>query len=167
VAAVTDVFDGRFARAIRARMVARGEDPGRLGGAQAVGAWLDPVCPPLWIVLLILTREVVMTPVYLLYRGSGWLRRRLRLDLRASRAGKLATVAQFMAVGAILFAPEPALVAAAVAASLLGGMAAADYVRRGVAAGAAHGEPAGALSPGKACLSSSTGAESTTASPTD
>jgi cardiolipin synthase (CMP-forming) len=154
VAALTDIFDGRFARAIRARMVARGEDPGRLGGAQAVGAWLDPVCdkifaisvlgaitvgfhPPLWIVLLILTREVVMTPVYLFYRGSGWLRRRLLLDLRASRAGKLATVAQFIAVGAILFAPGPVLIAAAVAASVLGGLAAADYVRRGAIAGAA------------------------------
>lgn len=132
-AAVTDVLDGRFARAIRRRRLERGEDPGRLADKGGVGAWLDPVCdktfvlslllavyvarqPAWWVVPAIATRELFLVPMALGYRLVPGLRARMRFDFRAGWTGKLATVAQFVAVAALIAAPDAAGALAVVAA---------------------------------------------------
>ena len=148
-AALTDVLDGRFARAIRAHRERRGEDPGALAGKGGIGAWLDPLCdktfvlsllaaiyvtfhPAWWIVLLIATRELFLVPLALFYRFHPTLRARLRFDFRAGLLGKAATVAQFGAVAAILIEPRWT-VGFAVAAGVLGFAATIVYLRRALA----------------------------------
>ena len=148
VAAVTDMLDGRVARALRARRLARGQRTGGLGEAQAVGAWLDPLCdkifvmsavatvyvgwqPPLAVLALICTRELVLLPLMLLYELVGKPRQQKPLDFRASPAGKITTVAQFASVAAVILVP--ALVwPLAVIASLAGLVTAAVYTGRGL-----------------------------------
>ncbi|HLU68431.1 MAG TPA: CDP-alcohol phosphatidyltransferase family protein [Kofleriaceae bacterium] len=145
-AAVSDVLDGRVARAIRRERLARGRDPGDLGEAQAVGAWLDPMCdkifvasvlaavavtyrPPVELVVLIATRELVLVPLVAAYRFIPALRRRLHFDFRAGRLGKLTTVIQFAAVGAVVFWP-PGARELSVVASVAGLAAATRYLQR-------------------------------------
>jgi cardiolipin synthase (CMP-forming) len=147
-AAVTDMADGRFARAIRARRIARGKEHGRLGEAGGIGAWLDPVCdkvfvvsliaavyveyrPELVVVLLIAAREIFLVPMALAYKVSDRLRIAGKFDFRAGVAGKAATVSQFAAVASVLVAPQATL-ALAVAAGALGASATFVYARRGV-----------------------------------
>jgi len=149
-AALTDVLDGRFARAVRARRERRGEDPGLLAGKGGIGAWLDPLCdkvfvlsllaaiyvanrPEWWVVGLIAAREVFLVPLVLFYRFHAGLRARLRFDFRAGWLGKAATVSQFAAVAAMLAAPQWT-VGFAVAAGVLGLGATVAYVRRAFAA---------------------------------
>ena len=149
VAGVTDMLDGRVARALRARRLARGQDSGGLGEAEAVGAWLDPLCdkifvlsavasvyvgwhPPLAVLVLICTRELVLLPLMLLYELLGKPRQQRPLDFRAGRAGKLTTVAQFAGVAAVILAPG-AMWPLAVTACLAGLITAAVYTRRGLA----------------------------------
>lgn len=145
-AAVTDVLDGRFARAIRARRIARGDEPGTLADKGGVGAWLDPLCdktfvvslllaawvslePAWWVVPAIATREVFLIPMALGYRFIGSLRSRFSFDFRAGWTGKLATVAQFAAVAAMLVAPG-AVEPLALAAAVIGFAAFAHYALR-------------------------------------
>jgi phosphatidylglycerophosphate synthase len=146
LAAVTDVLDGYLAR----RQAARAGDPERAlaGGA---GAWLDPICdklfvgsvlaaivvrrhPPLWLVALILSRELIQLPLGIVYRFMPTLRRWLRYDFRASVLGKAATVAQFLAIAALIL-DHPSIAIFAVIAFLLGIAALADYMRRAIAIG--------------------------------
>lgn len=148
-AAGTDMLDGRVARALRARRVARGQDPAGLGEAQAVGAWLDPLCdkifvisavgaiyvgwrPPLAVVALIATRELVMTPLMVIYALASKRVRRRPLDLRAGPAGKATTVAQFLAMGSVIVAPAATWPLAALAC-IAGLITTARYTRRGLA----------------------------------
>ncbi len=145
-AAVTDVLDGRFARAIRARRLARGEDPGKLADKGGVGAWLDPLCdkafvlslllaiyvdrePTWWVIPAIATREVFLVPMALGYRFIGSLRSRFSFDFRAGWTGKIATVTQFAAVGAMLVAPE-VVEPLAIAAGVIGFAAFVHYAIR-------------------------------------
>jgi cardiolipin synthase len=139
-AAVTDVLDGHMARR-------RGTD---VSGA---GSWLDPICDklfmaavlgglhfergvPLGVLALIVARELLQLPMVVVYRASPTLRRWLRYDFRASLLGKAATVAQFLAIGALMLGrPARAL---AYLAFVLGVAALADYVRRAVAIGRAR-----------------------------
>lgn len=148
-AAGTDMLDGRVARALRDRRVARGQDPAGLGEAQAVGAWLDPLCdkifvisavgaiyvgwrPPLAVVALIATRELLMTPLVAVYALFSRHLRRRALDLRAGPTGKATTVAQFLAMGSVVAAPAATWPLAALAC-LAGSITAALYTRRGLA----------------------------------
>jgi phosphatidylglycerophosphate synthase len=145
-AALTDVVDGRVARAIRARRVARGEPAPRLAGPRGIGAWLDPLCdkvfvasslaavawavrPPLAVVLMIALRELFLVPLVAVYRIVPNLRGRKRFDLRAGRFGKLTTVAQFAALAALLVAEEMVWPMAMMAAGA-GAAAVVVYTRR-------------------------------------
>jgi phosphatidylglycerophosphate synthase len=130
LAALTDTADGRVARWAKRN--------GR--GGPDIGGWLDPsvdklfvaivlaaiwehprIAHPVSVIMLIGARELVLVPliaVYLAYhRPLG--------ALRADRFGKLATVAQFIALCVIAVAPDHALPAAAVAGGL--GLAAACH----------------------------------------
>jgi MFS family permease len=142
------MLDGRVARALRARRLARGKGTGGLGEAQAVGAWLDPLCdkifvmsavasvyvgwrPPLAVLALICTRELVLVPLMLLYEVLAKPRQQQPLDFRAGRAGKLTTVAQFASVAAVIVVPA-AVWPLAVTACFAGLVTAAAYTRRGL-----------------------------------
>ena len=145
-AATSDILDGWFARRMRARRKARGLPTRGLGEKGGRGAWLDPLCdktfvlsvvaavwwfysPAWWLLLLIGAREVLLVPLVLAWK----LMPHRTLDMRAGLAGKLATVAQFIALWSILLGSEHQLVPA-LAAAVAGVIAVVDYVRRAVTA---------------------------------
>ncbi|HEY0482390.1 MAG TPA: CDP-alcohol phosphatidyltransferase family protein [Kofleriaceae bacterium] len=132
LAALTDTADGRVARRAR-RRGDRGPD---------IGGWLDPAVDKLFVAIvlaviwvhaplahrtavigLIGARELVLVPLVAVYLA--W--RRPHVPLRADVFGKLATIAQFIALCVIALAPEHA-VPAAVVAGVLGLVAAGHYV---------------------------------------
>lgn len=144
-AAVTDILDGRIARAERRRAARRGECSNRVAAQGGIGSWLDPLCdktflvsmlaavyvterPPLWMLVAIGAREIIVVPLAAAYRLWPAVRKRLHFDFRASSAGKLGTVTQFAAVGAILLA-SPTAPALALAAGVVGVVAALTYLR--------------------------------------
>ena len=147
VAGASDALDGHVARRAHARR------QGRLHAATpaGVGSWLDPICdkvfvatvlaaiwvhrrPPLTLLALVLARELAQLPLSVIYAAIPSLRRWLRYDFRASILGKAATVAQFVAITAILFG-SPATPWAAGVSCVLGVLALADYVHRAVKLG--------------------------------
>jgi phosphatidylglycerophosphate synthase len=161
LAAVTDVLDGYLARR-QAADAARGAglevEPG--GGT---GAWLDPICdklfvasvlaaiilrrqPPIWLVLLILSRELVQLPIAVVYRFLPTLRSWLRYDFRASPLGKGATVAQFLAIAGLILS-HPWIRLFAFLSFVLGIAAMADYFRRAIAIGKSRAESAKSAGP--------------------
>ena len=122
------------------------------------GAWLDPICdklfvgavlaaiivkrhPPPLIIALILTRELAQLPLGIAYRFIPALRSWLRYDFRASLLGKAATVAQFLAIAALIL-DHPSNATFAVIAFGLGIAALADYMRRAIRIGKARIEQA-------------------------
>jgi phosphatidylglycerophosphate synthase len=129
LAALSDVADGKTARAAK-RRGARGPD---------IGGWLDPavdklfvaiVLAAIWtqthdiaVIALVGARELVLVPLVAVYLA----RRRPHRELRADAFGKVATVAQFIALCVIALAPGYALPAAVVAA-VLGLTAVGHYV---------------------------------------
>lgn len=136
LAAATDFLDGWLAR----RLAPDAPDPR--------GAWLDPLCdkifvvsivllvfylaqPPVWLALLVLTREFLQLPFMVVYRFMPGLRERVRYDFKANLLGKATTVAQFLAIVAIMWRPE-AQTAAALLAALLGAWAVVSYVVRAI-----------------------------------
>jgi phosphatidylglycerophosphate synthase len=145
-AAVTDVLDGYLARRQARRTGGAGSLPD--GGT---GAWLDPICdklfvgavlaaiivrrhPPPLLVVLILTRELVQLPIGAAYRFIPTVHNWLRYDFRASVLGKAATVAQFLAVAALIL-DHPSIAIFAGIAFLLGIAALVDYMRRAIRIG--------------------------------
>jgi cardiolipin synthase len=145
-AALTDVLDGHLARRQAARS---GRSPAEHGGG--TGAWLDPICDKIFVaavlsaiivrrhtppalVLLIVSRELIQLPLGLVYRALPVLHSWLRYDFRASVLGKAATVAQFLAIAALIL-DSPAVKGLAVIAFLLGIAALIDYVRRAILIG--------------------------------
>jgi cardiolipin synthase len=145
VAALTDVLDGFFARRHAQRV---GGTPEPNGGT---GAWLDPICDKIFVgavlaaiivrrhpapllIVLVLTRELIQLPLGIAYRFIPTLRNWLRYDFRASVLGKAATVAQFLAIAALIL-DHPSIVAFAVVAFVLGIAALVDYVRRAIRIG--------------------------------
>jgi len=139
-AALSDLADGRIARWARQRQGLPADEP-------SIGAWLDPLCdkffvvsvlaatwvhaaPPLLLVVAIAARELVLVPLTLVYRFTP-LRQRMRYDFRAGPVGKAATVAQFLAILAVL-TQHPLQVTLAIVAAGLGLVAAVHYVVRGV-----------------------------------
>jgi phosphatidylglycerophosphate synthase len=152
VAALTDVLDGYLARREAARQ-AGGVDA-LIGSGGGTGAWLDPICdklfvasvlgaivvrrqPPIGLVLLIVTRELVQLPIGVVYRFLPTLRSWLRYDFRASPLGKAATVAQFAAIAALMLA-HPWFRLFAFLSFGLGLAAVVDYFRRAIAMGRAR-----------------------------
>jgi cardiolipin synthase len=140
-AAVSDVLDGWIARR-------RGADPA------GMGSWLDPICDklfvgavivalyverrtPLALLALVVARELLQLPMALVYRVVPTLRRWLQYDFRASLLGKSATVAQFLAVSAIILNSEIAWRLAVIAFGL-GLLALGDYIRRAIVIGKQH-----------------------------
>jgi phosphatidylglycerophosphate synthase len=131
-AALTDTADGRVAR-WALRRGARGPD---------IGGWLDPAVDKLFVAIVLAAiwvhtriphrtavialtgaRELVLVPMVAVYLA----RRRQHRPLHADRFGKLATIAQFVALCVIALAPDHALPAAAVAGGL-GLVAAGHYI---------------------------------------
>lgn len=138
IAAVTDVLDGLVARLLARRAGETSAEPG-------IGAWLDPVCdkvfvvsvvlavlltyqPPTSTVVLILTRDLLQFPLWVLFVlvTAG---HRVVLDYRAAASGKLTTVLQFASIMSILFLPALTTVLA-VMACVMGLMAVAVMARR-------------------------------------
>jgi cardiolipin synthase (CMP-forming) len=136
-AAVTDMLDGPLARR-------QGTD---VSGA---GSWLDPTCDklfmaavlgalhfergvPFGVLALIVARELLQLPMVIVYRVSPTLRRWLRYDFQASPIGKAATIAQYLAIGALMLGWRSR--ALAFLAFALGVTALGDYVRRAVVIG--------------------------------
>jgi phosphatidylglycerophosphate synthase len=136
-AALTDTADGRVAR--RARR--RGDRSPDIGG------WLDPavdklfvavvlaaiwvhapLAHPIAVIALVGARELVLVPLVAVYVA----RRPQHRALRADMFGKIATIAQFIALCVIAFAPRHALAAAAVTGGL-GLVAAGHYVAERIA----------------------------------
>ncbi len=118
-AAVTDVLDGFVAR--------------KLHQETETGALLDPLMDKTFVLgvaatliaarvvtpveaVLLSTREIVELPLVAYVMAS-----RVPGDRRANMAGKLTTVLQFIAVGAILLHVDTRLRTAAIAATAIGG----------------------------------------------
>jgi phosphatidylglycerophosphate synthase len=136
-AALTDALDGRVARWARRTAL-------RAAGSFAdAGAWLDPLCDklfavtvlaalavrldvPVALLLLVGTRELVLVPLALVYAMTPL---RSQLELRVLPAGKRATVAQFLAIIALV-AGVPGAPVIALVTALLGLDAAARYLER-------------------------------------
>lgn len=133
----SDAVDGWVARRIRP-------------GGSALGAWLDPFAdklfvvgvlaaivvhdePAWWLVALIAARELILAPLAIAYRIALARRPAWRPDFRAGALGKLATVAQFVALGLLALHLPGAVIAAGLAA--VAGLAAiGEYVGRAVRA---------------------------------
>jgi phosphatidylglycerophosphate synthase len=129
LAAVTDAADGRVARWAKRRG----------GSGPDIGGWLDPaadklfvavVLAAIWVhtgqlavIALVGARELVLVPLTVVYLA----RRMPHRPLRADGFGKIATVAQFIALCVIAVAPGFAVPAALVAATL-GLVAACHYI---------------------------------------
>ena len=137
LAALTDAADGWVARQAQQHGARRSE----------VGAWLDPLCdkafiigalaaviaheqPPAAVIALIAAREVLLAPLGLTYRIVLAVHP-MAHEFRASVLGKATTVAQFMAMLALLLQSR-AVMPAALAAGVLGVAAVAQYVVRAV-----------------------------------
>lgn len=156
-AGLTDALDGVFARRAEGRRLGTHGPTAPAG----TGSWLDPACdklfvggvlgaiwwhsrPPLGLLALIVARELVQLPLSVVYVAVPALRHWLRYDFRASILGKAATVAQFLAIVALLFGSRFLQPLAWVAFSV-GLLALGDYVLRAVRIGRErlHGGPAG------------------------
>lgn len=135
LAALSDTADGRVARRAK-RRGARGPD---------IGGWLDPavdklfvavvlaaiwvrapldhLAHPFTVIALIGARELVLVPLIAVYLA----RYPRHPALHADRFGKVATIAQFVALCVIAVAPSHAIPAAVVAGTL-GMIAAGHYI---------------------------------------
>ncbi len=126
VAAVTDGLDG---------LVGRRTHAGRTGTAN-VGAWLDPLCDkifvcsaaaavvvtydlPLWILALIVVRDVAIALLVVGFRVFAGANRFHAHDFRARAFGKATMAAQLVTLAAVVVAPG-AVVLLACATALLG-----------------------------------------------
>jgi CDP-diacylglycerol--glycerol-3-phosphate 3-phosphatidyltransferase len=130
LAAATDIADGNVARFMQRRGHTK----------PAIGGWLDPLADKIfvavvlaaivvhtreiWIVALIGARELLLLPLLAIYLAV----RRDRTKLEADAIGKLATIAQFVALAVAVALPRHALPGAIVAA-VLGVASVVHYVR--------------------------------------
>jgi cardiolipin synthase (CMP-forming) len=137
VAGLTDIADGWVAR--------RHRKPGDTEHHR--GDWLDPLCdklfvgavvvgiylaqrPPLFLLLLLLTREILQTVAVSVMRLIPTLHRVSRdYDFKAHPVGKATTVVQFLTGIALLFGNPAAVYAAGLAAGL-GTVTVGIYVNR-------------------------------------
>lgn len=147
-AALSDVADGRIARRQRKQSKGDPERSARLEASGRIGAWLDPLSdktfvvsvvvafwvvrePPLWTLILIASRELILLPMFLIYRVVRLLTHRMRFDFRAGIPGKVATVLQFVTICIGLLGNE-AFLPLAMLTGVVGVVAALDYVGRGI-----------------------------------
>ena len=141
--AATDLVDGHIARFVQRRRARRGEP-----APSTIGEWLDPLCDKTFVVsvlaavwvnlepsplllVAIAARELILVPIAAVYRFTPLLRTRLRYRFRAGPLGKAATVAQFAAITALLF-HHPVFAPLAALAAVVGVLAAAAYIARGI-----------------------------------
>lgn len=140
VAGVTDVLDGWLERRAL-RREGKSED-----AAPAAGMWLDPVCdklfafsviaavivtrhPPVYLILLLVAREIIQTLMTLTWKLVPAVKARLRPEFQASLTGKATTVFQFFTIAAILTA-HPWQVPLAILTGALGVTAIVLYILR-------------------------------------
>lgn len=151
-AALSDVLDGWFARRMRWRAFERHRDTRPMAaGRGAVGAWLDPLCdkifvlsalvaltvayaPPVHLVLLVVARELLLFPAWLVHRLAP--DRSSALDYTAEWPGKAATAVQVAAI-VLLALDHSWFPPAAWLAGGAGALAAAFYVGRALGLGGA------------------------------
>ena len=134
LAALTDAADGTVARRVKRRTLSK----------STLGEWLDPVADKLFIIgvlaaiqvhdpvpwtviALILARELVLIPLAALYRL--FVHGRGEHAFQARFLGKAATVAEFLALSAIIVR-SPAVMPMAVVAAVLGLAAVGVYIAR-------------------------------------
>jgi cardiolipin synthase len=141
IGAFTDVIDGAIARRGRRQKGVAEAGPG-------IGAWLDPLCDKFFVISVLLAtyvvkqipatmiaaiaaREIILVPLAAVYRLSPGLRTRIRYDFTAGPLGKAATVAQVIAIIAIL-TDRAVLWPLAAIAGAVGLAAAVAYIARGL-----------------------------------
>jgi len=137
LAGISDVLDGWAAR--RRHVSGPGVGPHR-------GDWLDPFCdkvfvvamltgiyvvhhPPVPLLLLVVTREVLQVLSLAVYRFSPTLRRGIHYNYRAHPIGKATTVTQFATALALLF-DHPLATPLALASGVLGLATVVVYLNR-------------------------------------
>lgn len=138
LAALTDAADGTVARWAKRRT----------GSTSTLGEWLDPVADKLFvvgvlaaiqlhapvpwgIVALIVARELLLIPLVMIYRLVIANARRGEHAFQAGNLGKAATIAEIVAIGAIIVrVPRTALLALALATAALGLAAVIVYIAR-------------------------------------
>jgi len=150
LAGASDAIDGRIARSVRRRHIGPG-GPGR------IGEWLDPVCdkffvltvligtwidvrPPIALLALIGARELILVPLGLVYLAVILLYPQIRYRFAAGAIGKATTVAQYVALLAVLLESRAAP-ALAVVAGALGVAAVVYYVARAARLAAFSAQP--------------------------
>ena len=89
---------------------------------------------PLWLLAVIVARELIQLPMVVVYQLFPTLRHWLRYDFRASHLGKAATIIQFLSIGSLVMG-WPTAVPFAWGAFGVGLVALMDYVRRAVLLG--------------------------------
>jgi len=130
IAAATDALDGTIARLMQRHGHTR----------PAIGGWLDPLCDKLFVaivlvavavhtggllvVALIGARELLLVPLVAVYLAT----HPDHPSIHADPIGKVATIAQFVALAIAIATPERAL-PAALGAAVLGIAATVHYVR--------------------------------------
>lgn len=144
IAGVTDVLDGWVVRRWQARRWRRRE-PGAYAATVARGEVIDAFAdkvmvvsavallayaasPPIWVLVVLATREILFVPLMIAYRFAP-ADLRERIDFTAGVPGKAATIAQFSAL-VLGFLHHPLFVEAAVGAGVLGALASTYYVVR-------------------------------------
>lgn len=135
LAGLTDALDGTVARRALRRS-------GKTG--PSAGEWLDPLVdktfilvvlatiqvhdPAPWsLIALIVARELVLVPLAAIYRLA--VRERAEHAFQAQPIGKAATVAELVAIGALIVR-SPVVVPLAILAALLGLLAVVHYILR-------------------------------------
>lgn len=121
VGALSDIVDGAAARWAR-----RGHEA-EARAADRVGSWLDPLCdrvfvasavlaavwayaPPLWLLAVVLLRDLVQTTLLaLVFVLQGRLHLQ-RIDFHATRWGKATTLLQFLTLVVIVLEPADGIV---------------------------------------------------------
>jgi len=142
LAGLSDLLDGWFARAIHRWRAKRG-DPGAYGAGTGLGAFLDPLCDkffvvctllalffvvetPAYLLLLIAGREILMAPVFLIWRLAY---KHVPVNFTAGWIGKITTVVQFAAVP-LAFLEHELLIPVAWTAAVLGAASVVYYTAR-------------------------------------
>ncbi|GAB5545374.1 MAG: CDP-alcohol phosphatidyltransferase family protein [Sandaracinaceae bacterium] len=144
VAGLTDLADGWVMRRWAARRWAahhRGAFAASVARGAALDGFADKVFvasavsvlyfvhePPLWIVVALMTRELLLAPLMVLYRLAP-ASQRSRVDFTAGVPGKAATLAQFCAL-ILGFVGHPLLGEMALGVSFLGAVSVLHYVVR-------------------------------------
>lgn len=144
LAGLSDVLDGWVVRRWQARRW-RAHDPGAYAASMARGEVIDAFAdkvmvvsavallayvasPPVWVLVVLVTRELLFVPLMIAYRLAPSALR-TQVDFTAGVPGKAATIAQFVAL-VLGYLGHPLFTETAVGAGALGALAAAYYAAR-------------------------------------